>query len=63
MNQAMKGAAMVEYIVGLGAVIAALFLPVLPEAGGDGTTSAAMMLIEALRNSYAGYLWAMSIPV
>lgn len=54
---------MVEYLIGTGVVFSALFFPVLPEEGGDGRTSAAMMLVEALRSSYAGYLWAMAIPV
>lgn len=63
MHNKNQGAAMVEYLIGTGVVFSALFLPVLPEAGGDGRTSAAMMLVEALRDSYAGYLWAMAIPV
>lgn len=63
MKNSIKGAAIVEYVVGLGVVAIALFLPVLPEAGGDGTTSAALMLIDAMRHSYASYLWGMSLPV
>ena len=57
------GAAMYEYLIGITFVLAALFLPVLPSAGGDGRTSAGVMLIQAFRDSYASYFWGMSIPI
>ncbi|WP_086933203.1 hypothetical protein [Agarilytica rhodophyticola] len=58
-----QGAASIEYIVGSIFVLAALLMPVLPAEGGDGRTSAAEMLIAAIRENYQAYVWAMSIPI
>lgn len=57
-----RGAATIEYIVACLAVMAALFLPVLPAEGGGGSESAAVMLINALKSSTESYHWAMAVP-
>lgn len=58
-----RGQAIAEYIVAGTFVMAALFLPVLPAEGGDGRTSAAMMLINAIRGSFEAWYWAMAVPL
>jgi hypothetical protein len=53
-----SGQAYAEYIVVLGMVVAILFAPV-PALDNKNAVTAVM---DAMKQNYAGYKWAMSLP-
>ena len=62
-KKSQNGAAIVEYTIVTMTVMAMLFLPLPVAVGGDGRTSVAQMLVEAIRSNYSGFLWAMGVPI
>lgn len=57
MSSNQKGAAAVEYMVGVSVFSMVMFTPYI-----DGN-SVTELLINALRESYQAFIWAMSVPI
>lgn len=53
-----KGAALVEYSVGVAFIVIALLLPIPPE-----NKNAVELLVEAFQENYSGYSYGMSMPI
>ncbi|GLS24377.1 hypothetical protein GCM10007877_00880 [Marinibactrum halimedae] len=58
------GTAIIEYVVVSFFLMAAImWTPVPRSIGGDGRSTAGEMLIDAIKENYRAYAWAMSVPI